>query len=417
MEGINTKVSQTRMIRVNLPANRVIVNEFIAFRIVAAYKRLQGHLAKQPLLMTKVTIQKARYEIGLIRPVVNGMLDSLGPQRIGAQSRVLVKPNLLIPATPEQGIVTHPMMVRAVVEYLLEKGARVLVADSPAIGSFRKIVRESGYSDMLDMPGVELKPFKDSVRVDIGEPFGTVELAKDALEADVVINLAKLKTHAQMYLTLGVKNIFGCVVGLRKPEWHMRAGVDRNLFARLLVQIYEAVAPAYTIVDGILALEGQGPGRSGRPRELGLVIGGISAHAVDKTICTLLGLDPNHLLTYQQARALNVFDGDVHVQGDIHILNDFAFPQWHSLSLGPETLNRFVRKYVIQKPVADDRSCKLCGECWRICPAQCISHNTRGVRFDYDRCIRCYCCIEVCPHAAIRAREPLLGKLRRHLKS
>jgi uncharacterized protein (DUF362 family)/ferredoxin-like protein FixX len=306
------------------------------------------------------------------------------------------------------------MIVRTVVEYLLEKGARVLVADSPAVGSFRKLVRIAGYSEALELLGVELKPFKESIRVDIGEPFGTVELAREALEADVVINLAKLKTHAQMYLTLGVKNIFGCVVGLRKPEWHMRAGVDRNLFAQLLVQIYEAVAPVYTIVDGILALEGQGPGRSGRPRELGLIIGGANAHAVDKTICTLLGLNPDQLPTYHQARALEVFDGEVHVQGDIHIVDNFIFPELHSLSMGPQPLNRFMRKYVIQKPTADNRLCKLCGECWRICPAHCISHNIRGIQFDYDRCIRCYCCIEVCPHGIIRAREPVLGKLCRN---
>jgi uncharacterized protein (DUF362 family)/Pyruvate/2-oxoacid:ferredoxin oxidoreductase delta subunit len=365
--------------------------------------------------MTQVSIHKARYEIGLIRPIVHSMLDSLGPRRINAQTRVLVKPNLLSPNAPELAVVTHPLIVRTVVEYLLEKGARVLVADSPAVGGFDKIVRTTGYAAALDLPGVELQAFKDSTRAHIGQPFGAVELAKQALEADLVINLAKLKSHTMMGLTLGVKNMFGCVVGLRKPEWHLRAGVDRTLFARLLVQICEAVAPAYTIVDGILALEGQGPGRGGTPRELGLLIGGPSAHAVDKTICTLLGLDPNQLLTYQQARSLGVFNGQVHVRGDLRIVDDFVLPQPQSLSGGSGQLQRLMRKYVIQKPVADDRLCKLCGECWRICPAQCISHNTRGVRFDYDRCIRCYCCIEVCPHAAVRAQEPVLGKLRSKL--
>jgi uncharacterized protein (DUF362 family)/ferredoxin-like protein FixX len=365
--------------------------------------------------MTKVTIRKATYDTDIIRPVIQEMLDGRGPGWIKAGMRVVIKPNLLMPAEPHQGIVTHPLIVRAVAEYLLGKGADVQVSDSPPIGSFHKLVRQSGYHEILQGLDVDLKPFTESVPVDVGEPFGAIEIARDIVQADAVINLAKLKSHAQMYLTLGVKNIFGTIVGLRKPEWHMRAGVDRVMFARLLVQIYQAVAPAFTIVDGILALEGQGPGQSGRPRELGLLLGGDNAHAVDKTICTVLGLDPNQLLTYQVARQLDLFDGEVHVNGDLDIVDDFLFPELHPLSLGPENLNRFMRRYVIQKPVVDNQRCKLCGECWKICPARVISHNTKGIRFEYEKCIRCYCCLEVCLRGAIRAREPLLGKLWRRL--
>ncbi len=365
--------------------------------------------------MTKVFVRKAAYKAGILQPMIREMLDSQGPDWISPGMRVVVKPNMLLPARPDQAIVTNPLIVRLVVDYLLDKGAQVQVSDSPPVGSFRKLVRESGYDLILEGLDVALKPFEGSVQVDIGEPFGKIEIARDAMEADLVINLAKLKSHAQMYLTLGVKNIFGTIVGLRKPEWHMRAGVDRVLFAKLLVQIYQAVSPGFTIVDGILALEGQGPAKSGSPRELGLLIGGASAHAVDKTICTLLGLDPQELLTYNLARQLGFFDGEVHVNGNLHIVDDYRFPELNSLSMGPESLNRFMRKYVIQKPVVDNDKCKLCGECWKICPAEVISHNTKGIQFDYDKCIRCYCCLEVCLHGAICAKEPLLGKLRRRL--
>jgi uncharacterized protein (DUF362 family)/Pyruvate/2-oxoacid:ferredoxin oxidoreductase delta subunit len=365
--------------------------------------------------MSKVLIRTSGYEKALINRLVGEMLDNLPAQAVKPGSHVVLKPNLLLAAGPERGIVTHPMIVRAAAEYFLDKGAHVQVSDSPAVANFSKIVRVAGYNGALDGLEVSVKPFEESVEVDIGEPFGRVPIAREAMEADLVINLAKLKTHAQMYLTLGVKNIFGCVVGLRKPEWHMRTGVDRAMFARLLVQIYEAIAPAYTIVDGVLALEGQGPGKSGQPRELGLLLGGENAHAVDRTICTLLGLTQSDLLTCDQAAALGVFDGQAHVDGDLHIIDNFRFPQLNSLSLGPEPLNRFMRKYVIQKPVPDNQLCRLCGECWKICPAGAISHNVRGVTFNYDCCIRCYCCIEVCPHAVIRAKEPLLGVLRRKL--
>jgi uncharacterized protein (DUF362 family)/NAD-dependent dihydropyrimidine dehydrogenase PreA subunit len=365
--------------------------------------------------MTKVFIKKAGYDPSMIRPMVAEMLDSMGPGWITSGMRVLVKPNLLQPAAPEKAIVTHPLICQTVVQYLLDKGARVQVSDSPGVGSFRKVLAETGYKEALEGLNVTLSPFERSVEVDIGEPFGRIPIAQEAMEADRVINLAKLKTHAQMYLTLGVKNIFGCIVGLRKPEWHMRTGVDRQMFAHLLVQIYQAVAPAFTIVDGILALEGHGPGKSGRPRSLGLLVGGANGHAVDKTICTLLGLDPGQLLTAAIARQMGVYDGTVHVSGDIQIVDDFLFPELNSLSMGPESFSRFLRKYVLQKPVVIQDKCKLCGECWKICPAKVITHSVKGVQFDYDHCIRCYCCLEVCPHGAIFAKEPLLGKIRRRL--
>jgi uncharacterized protein (DUF362 family) len=375
-------------------------------------------MSTQPQQMTKVFIHHVEsYSLDRIRAAVAKMLDSKGPDWITPGMRVVVKPNLLMPSVPEKAIVTHPLVVRAVAEYLLEKGARVQVSDSPPIGNFRKLIRECGFEAALKDLDVDLKPFEASVRVDIGQPFGAIEIAKDVMDADAVLNLPKLKSHAMMYMSLGVKNMFGAIVGLRKPEWHMRAGVDRLLFAKLLVQIYQAVSPAFTLVDGILALEGQGPAQGGRPRQLGVLVGGASGHAVDKTVCTLLGLDPKALLTHRVADELACFDGAVHVNGDIHIVDDYLFPELHSLSLGPEALNRFMRRYVIQKPVADNHKCKLCSECWKICPAKVISHNTKGIRFDYDQCIRCYCCLEVCAHGAIEAREPLLGKLRRRLIS
>lgn len=366
--------------------------------------------------MAKVYIREADYNLKALKVIVGEMLDSQGPDWIRPQSRVLVKPNLLMPAQPAMGIVTHPYVVRAVVEYLLDKGAKVDLGDSPGVGGFRKILNESGYAVALKGLGVTPQAFKANVHVDIGEPFGRIEMADEVISADMVINLAKLKTHCHMRLSLGIKNMFGAIVGLRKPEWHMRTGVDRRQFAQLLVQIYEAIAPAFTLVDGITALEGQGPAKSGMPRELGLLVGGANGHAVDKTICTLLGMNPVELLTCAVARDLGVYDGIVHASGDIRIVDDFRFPELRSLSLGPESLNRFMRQYVIQKPVVDNKKCKLCAECWKACPANVIEHNDKGIRFDYNGCIRCYCCLEFCLHGAIRAREPLLGKIWRRLK-
>jgi len=306
---------------------------------------------------------------------------------------------------------THPSVIRAVAEYMLEKGARVQISDSPAMGSFSKLLNTGGYEKALKGLDVTIKPFTETISIHVGEPFGFIDVAKDAIESDYVINLAKYKTHTQMLLTIGVKNMFGCIVGLKKPEWHMRAGVDREMFGRLIVSICEATNPSYTIVDGILAMEGQGPGKSGIPRQLGVLLGGKSPHAVDRVACHLLGLNPDKLETQRSAIKMGVYDGKFQLDGELDIVTDFQLPDLGSLSMGPPVLNRFMRKYVIQQPAVDKEICKLCGECWKICPAAAILHSNKTITFNTKACIRCYCCLEVCPHAAIHAIKPWGGKV------
>ena len=169
------------------------------------------------------------------------------------------------------------------------------------------------------------------------------------------------------------------------------------------------------MVDGVLAMEGQGPGKSGTPRQLSLLVGSKDAVAADMAIASVLGLDPAALNTNKMAKELNVSPQAIHINGNFNILNDFAFPVIGPLSLGPEVLHRFVRRYVLQKPVVDNRVCKLCGECWQYCPVKAITHHIKGIRYDYHSCIRCYCCMEICPYGAIRMKEPLLGKIIRRV--
>jgi Pyruvate/2-oxoacid:ferredoxin oxidoreductase delta subunit len=183
------------------------------------------------------------------------------------------------------------------------------------------------------------------------------------------------------------------------------------MFGRLIVSICEAVQPAYTVVDGILGMEGQGPGKSGTPREIGMLVGGANVHAVDHAICTLVGMDPANLETLRNARAMGLFDGGARIEGPHAILTDFHLPELGALTQGPAFLGRLMRRYVIQQPVVDDQLCKQCGECWKYCPATAIHHTDHSITFDTEHCIRCYCCLEVCPHAAIRAEKPMAGKL------
>lgn len=220
--------------------------------------------------MSRVIVRSADYHYETLRPQIFEMMESFDGGLIKGCSKVLIKPNLLAPAIPDRAMLTHPMIVRAVAEYVIARGARPQISDSPATGFFDKVLKDSGIRNALNGLDVEFKEFKTSLTVDVGEPFNKLEIAEDALRADVLINLPKLKTHSQMLLTLGIKNLFGCVVGFRKPQWHLRAGVDRHKFAQLLVWIHEALRPAITILDGILVMEGQGPGRGGTPRQMGV---------------------------------------------------------------------------------------------------------------------------------------------------
>jgi uncharacterized protein (DUF362 family)/Pyruvate/2-oxoacid:ferredoxin oxidoreductase delta subunit len=358
-----------------------------------------------------VIIRNATYQSDFLRPLIFEMMETMGGKEIRKGSRVLIKPNLLSPALPHQAVLTHFSVIRAVVEYCNERGARPLVADSPAIGSFDRLLRMSGICEALQGLDCECRPFEHSVRVDIGEPFGAIEIAEDAVRADFILNLPKFKTHSQMLLTLAVKNLFGCVIGFRKPEWHMRAGVDRQAFARLIALIGRNLRPAVNILDGILAMEGQGPGTGGVPRELGIVVAGRDPFAVDRAVCRMVGLDPEELPVLKAAREMGFPAPEAEIDGFLPAIPDFRLPHLTSLIYGPKFLHGFIRRQVLQRPICDLAACRMCGECWKICPAGAITPEEKPLSFNYDRCIRCYCCIEVCPFAALETAETITGRI------
>jgi len=360
-----------------------------------------------------VTICRAAYD-DTLKGTIYRLLQQARLDR-AVRGRVLVKPNLLLAARPERAITTHPLVVRAVAEFVRDHGGRPLVADSPAVGKIGRIYRRGAYKAALDELDIPFQAFEGEAEVDIGPPFGRIPLARQAIEADAVINLAKLKTHSQMTLTLGVKNTFGCVVGLKKPEWHMRAGIDKSLFARLIVQIHQAVGPLYTIIDGVAGLEGHGPGKAGRPVAPGLLVGSRSAHAADHAVCDLIGWPPGRLPTLRAADELGIPHTPLRITGDGPTHIRLRLPEAGATRFGPEFLQPFLRRHLFRRPVADADRCRLCGECWKYCPAHAIQPGSKRLHFDYTRCIRCYCCIEVCPHGAMTSAETAAGRLLRRL--
>ncbi len=366
--------------------------------------------------MTTVFISKAAYDSTLTR-MVHDLLESTVKDRVFPGARVLIKPNLLLPAKPSTAILTHPLVVRAVAEWVLEKGGNVQVSDSPGIGPFNRVLREGGYLDACRGLQIDWRTFTHPKQVDIGPPFGRIDLAADPLEADFVINLAKLKSHVMMRLTLGIKNMFGCVIGIKKTQWHLQAGVDRDLFAKLLVQICYAVSPGVTLVDGILALEGQGPGRSGSPRHVGILGASRDPAALDFAVSRLVGCRPETVPTHRAAVALGYFTGPPSIVGDTVHVDGFLLPELGSTGFGPEPIQKLMRRHLLQRPAVNKTLCRACGICGKKCPAEAITTLSDRISIDYDRCIRCYCCVEVCPHGALFTADPLAGRMFRQLEN
>ncbi len=365
----------------------------------------------------RVVVKSAEYRYETLRPLFFAMMDGLGGEEIAAGTTVLIKPNLLTAAKPEEAVVTHPLIVRAAMEYVLDRRGRPLISDSPGMGSFARVLGESGITRAMGGLDGECRPFHRTVKTDVGEPFGMIDLAEDALTVDAIINLPKLKTHGQMGLSLGVKNLFGCVVGLRKIDWHLRAGVNRDLFGRLLVQIHERINPTFTVLDGILALEGEGPGKRGTPRHIGVLMGSRNAFAVKESVCRMIGLPPERLPVWRAARSMGLAREAVEITGDLPHVPRFRLPLETPLVFGPAVLQGFIRRHLLARPVCDAPLCRGCTKCAEICPARAISFVAERPRFAYDACIRCYCCSEMCPHGALHAVEPVAGKLFRRLTS
>lgn len=332
--------------------------------------------------------------------------------------RVLLKPNLLSAHPPERRITTDPEVVRTVARMVLEAGGSPFIGDSPGLDPFRRVAAKTGMDEIARQLGIEIVELSRPTPVSLPPDavFKKLEIAYQALNADVVINLPKLKTHSQMLLTLGVKNLFGTIVAQRKAEWHHMAGVDRDTFGSLHLDIYLAIKPALNILDGVWGMEGNGPA-NGKPRRLSLIAASSDAVALDVGICDLLGVPLRSFPLYRAARARGIgqtavdqitFKGESPQAFEIR---DFRIPRLDSLGMLPETFDWFTKRFLVSKPIPQGDSCTGCGHCTQICPADAIQLEDRKINFDYMRCIRCYCCQEICPQNGIGFSRGLLVRL------
>jgi len=217
--------------------------------------------------------------------------------------RVMLKPNLLTGSRPGRECTTRPELVYGVAQLVRAAGGKPFLSDSPAFGSAAGVAKANGYTpwlDELELPVVELRGKRYET---VNTEFNHLLLSKEAMEADVVINLPKVKSHMQLTLTLGVKNLFGCVPGKMKAWWHLEAGKDRDRFGMMLVETARTIAPNLTIADGIMGHEGNGPS-GGEPRFLGLLAAAADVFALDRALVDILQVDPATVPTIVAAQRL-----------------------------------------------------------------------------------------------------------------
>jgi uncharacterized protein (DUF362 family)/ferredoxin len=369
------------------------------------------------------------YELGNVRQAVREAIRLCGlGDRFAVGKRVLLKPNLLSARKPEDAVTTHPSIVCAVGELAEEVGCVVRVGDSPPFagetsGGYRKLLRETGMLDAAEAIPAEIVRFEESA-IDVPDPDGkalrTVPIAQVVVSADLVVNIPKCKTHGLTTFSGAVKNVFGCVPGARKGLYHAQAGEDPVAFAQMMVDIYAAVRPGLSVMDAVVAMDGDGPNR-GTPKQVGLILASPDAVALDAVALSALGRDPMSVDMVRLAHEQGIGCGslaDIEVAGlslDSARVSAFSFPDYRNpWRVIPRLLRQPLRRQLFAFPRINRKECIGCGKCSKICPAQAIAPG-QPPTIDLAKCIMCYCCQEVCDESAIDLRENVLGRIVRRV--
>ena len=341
---------------------------------------------------------------------------------------ILLKANLLRPAPPESAVCTHPAVVEAVAAMVKAAGGRAVIADSPGgalhkEGVLRNLYEKTGMADAARRTGAQVScdPSTRLVSLPQGKLLRQAEVIAPAAEADGVFDLCKMKTHVLMGMTGAVKNVFGILPGLSKVGFH-GSHPDRDRFAGVLLDLAGWLNPRLCVMDGVLAMEGEGPGASGTPRQVGLLLVAENPLALDVAAGWLMGLPEvdNPLLQAARRRGLepNRIE-QVELMGtaaQTGPIPHYRFPANVRSDLmgflgplaGPAA--RLSKGLLSRTPRVRERVCVGCGICKNACPGKAISLSAPGgkAKIQPSRCIRCYCCHELCPHKAIELRHGLL---------
>jgi len=341
------------------------------------------------------------------------------------KNRALIKVNLLSASSPEEGITTHPEIVKAVILEVKKKCKKIFVGDRPGFTSLEKAARKSGILEVCEETGAELLEFEQTSKYN--NPLAILaknpELFTSAFDFDIIVNVPKLKTHALTVYTGAVKNLFGFVPGAQRKLYHLKYP-DPVSFSRMLLDNYLLIKPQFNIMDGVVGMEGDGPS-AGRLRNFGFVAAGRNALSMDAVCAHLLGIEKKvPLISMARKTGLeSAFMENIRVTGDnIDSIADLKLPQSSMLQI-PLPFLKITRQLLMAKPYALKEKCTGCGTCAKACPADAITMGIRPIKtekpaeddarnkhaklpvFDYAKCVRCYTCQEMCPSKAIGLEE------------
>jgi uncharacterized protein (DUF362 family)/NAD-dependent dihydropyrimidine dehydrogenase PreA subunit len=337
--------------------------------------------------------------------------------------KILLKPNILAGDNPDKCIGPHPVVFKAIAKVFKNIGVKLSYGDSPGFGNPRGNARKAGFQEIADEMGISFADFDNAVTLPNpdGKLVNKFEIAQGVADCDGLVSISKLKTHALTRITGAIKNQFGCIPGPRKAEFH---SVLPNAlqFSKMLVDLNLLLKPRLYIMDGIMAMEGNGP-RNGNPRSMNVLLFSTDPVALDSVVCKLIGLNPKLVDTLVAGEEFGLgTTQNIDIIGDS--VEDFINLDFDvnrssaSTTTGTSFLSSdFMRRFSAPRPTIKSDACTQCGTCVKVCPAEpkallwVDNNHKESPVYDYAKCIRCYCCQEMCPENAIYVKVPLLGKL------
>lgn len=362
-----------------------------------------------------------------------GNIFAKADKPIVPESLLVLKPNLLAKTPPEKACTTHPAVFEAVGRALRVGGYNNLkYGDSPGnpIIKVEKVAEECGIKAAADAVGIPIGRFEEGTEVDF--PEGRVAqkfvICNEILKADGIVNVCKMKTHQLERITGAVKNTFGCVYGVNKAASHAKYP-NADVFAKMMADLNNLVKPVLHVMDGIVAMEGNGP-QSGTPKTMNVILASTDPVALDAVFCHLVDLKPQLVPTnfYGQEQGVGTYenievvtqDGIITLAEAGEIYGDKNFDVQRSAEFrGALNKIRFLEPFLEKKPIVKEEKCVGCGICVKACPVdgkaihiQCKGDDgQKKAVYEYDKCIKCYCCQEMCPEEAITVKKPLLAKI------
>lgn len=327
------------------------------------------------------------------------IFQTLGPAKL-RKKRILVKPNMLRSANPDDCVVTDPRLLRATVDFLLESGAEVVVGDNPMPDSRNmnelEVAQSCGFTDAAMGRFRNIGRYSKKI-VRKGNLLKELYVSREVLDCDLLVSLPKFKTHELTIMTIAIKNHFGIIPGGQKLYIHSLFP-KINDFSKVLLEIYQTRPPEIIIVDCLNIVDARGkkfsPGR---------LIAGDNGHAVDYTCALMAGVSPYHIPTVRIARDEKIFSPDnIEYHGVVKNIDGYTLPFTFPLrNTVVELFARFFYQILLRRvPVINHARCTRCFSCENVCPPRAI----RKQQIDYGACIKCYCCLEICPNQAIRIK-------------